>query len=33
MQLEFEQNLARVEASLKFSREANANLKSDYDGL
>ena len=33
MQLEFDQNLKRVESNLKFSREANSNLKNDYDGL
>ena len=33
MQLEADQNLKRVESNLKFSREANTNLKNDYDAL
>jgi hypothetical protein len=32
-QLEFESNLKRIESSLKFSRDANTNLKNDYDNL
>ena len=32
-QLEFESNIKRIESSLKFSRDANTNLKNDYDNL
>ena len=32
-QSEFAANLLRLEGNLKFSRDANANLKQDYDLL
>ena len=32
-ELEFQQNLARLQSNLKFSADSNINLKNDYDLL